>query len=349
MPFDGVVREMKVQFGDRVSSGDVLLVLDSSEIEMRLRDAQSGVLKATMTLESLDHWETGPDVMRAKRTLEGAEASLAKLERQVVETKGLLDRGIVSRNEYDTLAQQRDSQKLAVAGAKQDFTTALKRGSPEGRRVAELDLENARAKLAEARREFDGAIVRASASGIVLRPPPPVTAAPTTLVDTGAHVQRGQTALMIADLASLVVSGKVDEIDISHIRIGQAVSITSDAFPEFSLSGRIIGASAEADQDASTHAPTFNVRAAIPKLNDGAHGTIRIGMSARMTVDLNEAPTAIVIPINSVEVRPGGATVRVIDQQTGIVHEQAVTLGATTPTGIEITSGLASGDVLQIP
>jgi HlyD family secretion protein len=349
MPFDGIVRDMKVQFGDRVNSGDVLLVLDSSEIETRLREARSGLLKAAMTLDALDHWETGPEVMRAKRALEDAEASFAKLERQVSETKSLLDRGIVARNEYETLVQQRDSQKLALAGAKQDVAVALRQGSPEGRQVAELDLENAKAKLMEAQRQFDGATVRAPASGIVLRPPLPTTATPASaLVDSGSHVQRGQTPFMIADLASLVVSGKVDEIDINHIRIGQAVSITSDAFPELSLSGRIISGSAEADQDASAHVPTFNVRAAISQLSDDARGTIRIGMSARMTIDLAERPAAIVVPINSIELRASRATVRVVDQQSSTAHEQQVTLGATTPEGIEITSGLTNGDVLQI-
>jgi HlyD family secretion protein len=350
MPFDGVIGDMKVQFGDHVNSGDILFILESNEIETRLRDARSGVLKAAMALEVLENWDTSPDVVHAKRSLEAAETSLAKLEHQVGETKVLFDRGIVSRNEYDSLVQQRDGQKLAVAGAEQDLNAALKRGAIDKRQVAELELENAKAKLVETQRQFDGATVRAPSSGILLRPPVQTTTSPTSaFVDTGARVQRGQVALMVADLASLIVSGKVDEIDINHVRIGQAVSITSDAFPALSLSGRIISASAEADQDASGRAPTFNVRAGVSSLNDDARSTIRIGMSASMTIDLNENPAAIVVPINSVQRQASGATVKIIDQKTGIAHEQPVTLGATTPTGIEITSGLTSGDVLLIP
>jgi HlyD family secretion protein len=350
MPFDGTVQAMKVQFGDRVRAGDVLLTLDSSEIEVRLREAQSGVLKAAMGLDALDHWETGPEVMRAKRTLEGSQASLAKLERQLTATKGLFDRGFVSRDEYDALVQQRDNQKLAIANAKQDFAAALARGSPQGREIAKLELENAKAKLVGLQQEFDGATIKAPASGIVLRPPlPAMTAQAASLVDVGSHVQGGKIALMIADMASLVVSGRIDELDINNIRIGQPVAITSDAFPGLSLSGRIISSSAEAEQDASTHAPAFNVRAAIYKLDDAARSAIRIGMSARMTIDLSKPSTTIVIPINSVDLRNGKATVKVIDMRTGITREQPVTLGATTPVGVEITSGLTTADVLQVP
>jgi multidrug efflux pump subunit AcrA (membrane-fusion protein) len=90
------------------------------------------------------------------------------------------------------------------------------------------------------------------------------------------------------------------------------------------------------------------VRAAISKLNDDARDIIRIGMSARMTIDLKEMSTAIVVPINLVQSKNGEATVTIIDQRTGVSHEQLVKLGATTPTGIEIISGLTSGDLLLV-
>jgi HlyD family secretion protein len=350
IPFDGVIRELKVRFGDRVGAGDILIVMDSDETEIRLRESRSGLLKASMALDAMNHWETGPEVSRARRTLEGAQTTLLKLERQTSDTKALLDRGIVSRNEYDSLAQQRDTQKLTVAGAQQDLTDALKRGSSDGRQLAELDLENARAKLTEIQRQFDGATIRAPSSGILLRPPVAnATTAIPTLVDNGTHVQRGQTALMIADLASLIVSSKVDEVDINRIRIGQAVSITSDAFPELSLSGLIVGGSAEADQDAATRVPMFNVRATISEPGDAARNIIRIGMSARMTINVDAKQDTIIVPIAAVQREASGPTVRVIDTQTETQQNRQVTLGATTPSGIEIMSGVKSGDVLAVP
>jgi multidrug efflux pump subunit AcrA (membrane-fusion protein) len=350
IPFDGVIRDMKVQFGDRVGAGDILIVMDSDEIEIRLREARSSLLKAAMALDAMNHWETGPEVSRAKRTMEGAQTALLKLERQSSDTKALLDRGIVSRNEYDSLVQQRDAQKLIIAGAQQDLTDALKRGSADGRQLAELDLENAKAKLMETQRQFDGATIRAPTSGILLRPPlANASTAMPTLVDNGAHVQRGQTALMIADLASLIVSSKVDEVDINRIRIGQAVSITSDAFPELSLSGRIVGGSAEADQDSSTRVPTFNVRAIISEPDDAARNVIRIGMSARMTINVDAKQDTIIVPIAAVQREASGPTVRIIDAQTGAEQVRQVTLGATTPSGIEIMSGVKSGDALAVP
>ncbi len=124
-PFDGAVRERRAQLGDHVAAGDTLLVMDAGEVQGRLRDAQAALLKAAMIADTLARWDTSPDVMRARRTLEAAESSLAVLERQATETKILFDRGIVSRNEYDALVQQRDTQRAMVASGRQDQQTTL--------------------------------------------------------------------------------------------------------------------------------------------------------------------------------------------------------------------------------
>jgi multidrug efflux pump subunit AcrA (membrane-fusion protein) len=349
-PFDGIVRERKVQLGDPVAAGDLLVVMDGGEIQSRLREAQSGLLKAAMTVNDLDHWESGPEVTRAKRALDGAKASLANLERKVTETKGILDRGIVSRDEYDTLVQQRDSQKLTVAGAQQDLTVAAARGGPEVRRLAELDLENAKAKFGDIKQQVDGADVRAPGPGVLLRPP--VTSQSSAVqmtIEAGMRVQRGQALFTIADMASLVVDGKIDEIDVNHVRIGQAVAITSDAFPGVPLSGRVVGVGAEADRDTSSRIAMFNVRAALAEKDDGRRDAIRIGMSARMTIDVATKPNAVIVPIAAVQRRPSGTTVTVANPQTGAQEDRLVTLGATTPGGIEIVSGVQSGDVVMVP
>jgi HlyD family secretion protein len=348
--FDGVIRDKKMQLGDRVAAGDVLIVMDAGEIQTRLREAQSGLLKAAMALDALSHWDSSPDVTRARRTLEGAEASLASLERQVSETKGLLDRGIVSRNEYQNLVQQRDSQKLVVAGAQQDLSVTASRGGSDGRRLAELDLENAKARLADLQQQIDGTILRAQAAGILLRPPANLqNGAALLAVEAGTRVQRGQALFTIADMTSLIVIGKIDEVDVNQIRLGQSVTITSDAFPGARLPGRIIGVSTEAEQDATARAPTFSIRAAIAEMTDARRSDIRIGMSARMTINLDAKSDVLIVPIDAVQRQASGAIVKIQDPRTGARRDQQVTLGSTRPDGIEIISGVKAGDVLVRP
>jgi len=353
-PFDGTVRERRLELGARVVAGDVLAVMDGGEVESRFREAQSAMLKATMALDALDRWDNSPDVIRTRRALESAKATLNASERQVTETKVLLDRGIVSRNEYDGLVQQRDTQRISVASAQQDLQTTLDRGSADNRRVAELELANARARLADLKQQVDGTMVRAPATGILTRPPisaPSVQQMPPMIIDPGVRLSRGQPMFAIADTETLVVTGKADEVDVNQLRIGQDVAISSDAFPGDPIAGRLVSVSAEADggSGGSTRAPSFEVRGAFKPEGSPRRELIRLGMSARMVVEIEANAQAIIVPIEAVRDAPSAPAVLVQDPRSGEVHVRNVTLGTTNERGVEILSGLSVGDRIILP
>lgn len=352
-PFDGVVRERRVDLRTRVHAGEVLAEMEAGEIETRFREAQSALLKASMVLDGLERWDTSPDVLRARRTLEAAEATLANAERQATEVKALFDRGIVSRNEYDGLVQQREAQRVTVAGARQDLQTAQERGSANNRRLAELDLANAKARLAELRQQMEGTTIRAPTAGILIRPPVNLQLgqAGQVVVDPGARLSRGQPIFAIADTDTLVVAGKVDEVDVNQIRIGQEVAISSDAFPGVALAGRVTAVSAEANGKPAEagQAPSFEVRAAFAGPDDATRGLIRLGMSARMAIAIRAEAEAIVIPIEAVRDAPRRPTVILRDPTSGDFAPRRVILGTTNEKGIEIRVGLAAGDVVRLP
>ena len=170
-PFDGVIREKLAQLGDQVEVGSALIVLDTSEIASRYRDAQSAYLKAAIAADSVRKWETSPEVQRSRRTLESAKVALVTIEQQLTDLKALLDQGIVSRNEYDGLVQLRDTQAVSVANANDDLLATLDRGSPDNRQLVMLDLQNSQARVDDLKRQLDGANVIASVAGILIRPP----------------------------------------------------------------------------------------------------------------------------------------------------------------------------------
>ena len=348
-PFDGVIRELRTQIGDVVQAGDPLVVMDDGEIATRVREAQAAFLKSSIAADLLDRWADSPEVIRARRALESAEASLALAERQMTETKRLFDRGIVSRNEYDGLVQQRDTQRKAVASAGMDLQTTLAHGDANSRRLAELDLKNTRSRFADVMAQADGKVVRAPIGGILSLPPiSPQNNQPAVEIASGARVSRGQAFFAVADTATLVVTGRVDEVDVNRIRIGQPVSITSDAFPGEAIPGRLIGISAEADTArGGSRAPSFEVRAAFPR--DAGRGQIRLGMSARMRIEIASNPQAIVVPIEAVRDPATNPTVQVRDPETGKPRLAQVRLGATQQQGIEILSGLREGDIVNLP
>lgn len=347
-PFDGVIREKRVQLGDHVEAGDVLVVMDTSEIANRYRDAQSAYLKAAMAVQAMEKWETGPDVLRAKRTLETAQTSLSGLERQLTELKGLLDQGIISRNEYDGIVQQRDAQSGTVASAKDELGSTLQRGNADNRQLLALDLENAESRLSDLKAQMAGADVATAVVGILTRPPQSSNGQEPASLEPGATVTRGTALFSIADISSFTVIGTVDEVDVNRVKIGQPVAIVSDAFPGKTLSGDIISVSAEASASRNgTNTAIFEIRSAFAVKDEALLKTVRLGMSARMTVETYSNSAALIVSPSAIFDAMGEPQVRI--RRNGKVIAVPVLLGSTFPEGVEVVSGLAAGDILLLP
>lgn len=341
-PFDGVIREKRVQLGDHVNVGDVLVVMDTSEIASRYRDAQSAYIKAAMAADALDKWDTGPDMQRARRALEGAETQLASLHRQMAELKALLDQGIVSRNEYDGTVQQRNNQANTVESARDELASTRARGNDENRKLVMLELENAQSRLNDLKTQMAGASVATAVAGILSRPPENGGKEPPPSVEPGASITRGTALFAIADTSTFTVTGKVDEIDVNRVRIGQPVTIVIDAVPGSSITGRIVGVSAEAEAVSRGGSPSFGVRSSFSIEDKTLLQAVRIGMSGRMTIETYVNAEALIVPPSAILNAESGPQVRVL--RNGEPTVIPVLLGATYPEGVEILSGLVRKD-----
>ncbi len=299
-PVEGVIARQAAVVGDYVVAGSTLVELDVSEAEARLRDAEAAVLKATVAANSLENWQSSPDVVRAKRSVEIGEDQLASLERQVSDSKKLFDKGIVPRNDYESLAQQRNQQKGTLEGLKQDLETTLSRGSEKFRRVAALELENAREKYDRLQAQIAAKVVKAPGAGILVRPPAQSQSqnGNVTPIEVGARVSQGQPLFSIADTTTLVATGKVDELDVNALRLGADVEITGEAFPGSPIHGRISGISAEAAVDPNGRAPNFEIRVAFTADDERRKAAIKLGMSAKMMIEVRDDNLAMLVPLD---------------------------------------------------
>lgn len=72
-PFAGNVEALLVEPGQRVAEGQELLRMDTREIAVQVREAQSALLKARRTLQDLRDWERGEDMARVRRALRSAQ------------------------------------------------------------------------------------------------------------------------------------------------------------------------------------------------------------------------------------------------------------------------------------
>jgi multidrug efflux pump subunit AcrA (membrane-fusion protein) len=347
-PFDGVIREKSVQLGEYVDVGDVLAVMDTSDVTNQFREAQSGYIKAAMAADAIAKWDTSPDVTRARRALVAAENVQASIDHQVEELKVLLEQGIVSRNEHDGVVQQQIAQRDLVAAAQDDLNLALARGNDESRQLIGLELENAQSRLKDVKQQLAGAKIATAVAGIVTQPTSNGVVDAAISIEPGATVSRGAAMFLIAETSTLVVAGVVDEIDINRVNIGQKMIVTSDAFPGNSINGKIISVSSEASAKRnSSGVPVFEVRGSFSLGSEELRHAVRIGMSARMTIETYSNASALIVPPSVIIFADSTPQVKV--RRGEEISAVTVQLGNTYPEGVEIISGVEQGDVLIAP
>ena len=215
----------------------------------------------------------------------------------------------------------------------------------------ESKLEQAKAAESIARQQLSHTTLVAPYAGVIA----------SKDADMGTYVLPGQPILKLADVAQVNVKISVPESEISHIKIGDKVSISVAALGGTTFSGRI----SEKGIDANPISHTYDVKVLIAN----SHGKLLPGMvcnakvfTSRYTPTSNassqardvslpssathdDEPTTsyLVIPANCIELDVDNSRFvwTVVD---GKAHQQPVEVGDFKGDGIIILSGLRPGD-----
>ena len=352
-PINGKVIDLYFQYGERVTEGQKLVALDISEVEIEYREAQVSHIKALERVQELEDWDSHVDVSRARREVSQARISLETRKNRLDEAVFLLERGIISALEHEAAQREYRTQKLVLQAAEQDLEIVLAKGAKDSR-VAQLELDNARARLSGLEEIMRKAVVHAPVSGVALHPESPEGEAASEKqgggLTRGAFVKHGDHLLTVGNLDGLAVVGQVDEVDVVKIRPGNRARIVGDAFPDVGLSGEITRVSSQASRGSGPGGlPSFEVIAAIETLTEEQRQLLRLGMSAHLEVVVYDRADALLVPIDAVEIRDGEPWLRVKDRDSGSIRFVSVATGATTLDAVEIVGGIEAGSEVVVP
>lgn len=151
-----------------------------------------------------------------------------------------------------------------------------------------ISVESAQNQYDLKKEAYDSSTVTAPISGIVS----------ALNYKTGDSVQNGKAIATITDPTKLQVVVPVDELDISKIKLNQSCNIAVDALPDKTFTGKVtkIANIGTASNNVTTYAVTVT-------LDNG--DSIRIGMTANVTIVVNSKTDALVVPLDAVTTRNG--------------------------------------------
>ncbi len=289
------------------------------EVAEARADRTSTDIRAIGSLQSDETVQLAPEIAGRVSEIDFVEGTKVKAGDILVR----LDDALVRAEVTDAEA------RLNFAQANNERARQLSRTgnvTERSRDEAVTNFETASAALELAKTRLDKHLLRAPFDGI----------AGVRNVSVGAFVAVGTPVVNIEKIDGLKVDFKVPEVYLTSISVGQVVDVTVDAIPGRVFAGKIYAINPLID----VNGRALQVRARL----DNKDLVLRPGLFARILIKGAVQRDVVVVPESAILPRSGDNFVfRVAD---GKAQEIAVKLGERSDANVEITEGVAPGDLV---
>src|SRR5271167_1646022 len=271
----GIVKQLFVDYGDKVKQGQVLAELDKVQLEASVRASQANYQaaqaakdSANATLERNKVDAEGPDVPFLKLNMERAE----QMYKDGVMSKSLVEDA--EKNYQLALNKQVSAQRnLAVSRAEIA--------------KSEAQVAQAKAALENAEEDLRNSTIVSPIDGLVLSRDVNVGDAVSSILVLGSQATLIMT---MGDISEVYVQGKVDEADIGKVYLDQAARIVVESFKDKKFTGKVTKISPLGKE--KDNVTTFEVRVSIAN----STGELKASMSANAEILLEEKKNVLMVP-----------------------------------------------------
>lgn len=294
----GIITEILKEAGQKVEAGEVIAKVKVIPDMSSLSAAQ-----ARVRLAGINERQARTDFEREKT---------------------LFDKGLVSADEYDKIAQ------------------ALRQAHEESA-AAQDNLEVVRDGVSKTNASASSTLIRSTVTGLILDIPVKVGNS-VILANT---FNDGTTIATVANMNDLIFRGNIDETEVGRLTTGMTMKITIGALQDLKFDARLEYISPKAtDQNGANQ---FEIKAAVNLPTSSEQ--IRSGYSANAEIVLAEARGVLSVPESAIEFSGNDTFVHVVkgSGKEKTYKRRKVTTGLSDGINIEIRSGLKKGETVRGP
>jgi HlyD family secretion protein len=295
----GRILTLTVKEGDRVAPGQVVLTLDTRDVQLAIDRAKADRAAAEAQLRLVQAGARPEDLRQAQSQIETARADVAAAKAELdaagqdlARFETLLANNSGSRKQRDDAATRRDVARERVAAAESRVRTADETLAKlrAGARREEVDVARARiasvsAQIASLEKGIGDATLHSPIGGLVSE----------QLVEVGEVVAPRAPAIVVVDLDHAWADVFVPEPTVPQIKIGQSATVFTDAGGA-GIAGTITYISPKAEftprnvQTAEERSKlVYRVRISV----DNKDGVLKQGMPVEAEIPLNSPQSRV--------------------------------------------------------
>lgn len=370
----GKVAQVAVKVGYAIKKGQLLMRLDTTDLELALKTAQGNLTSAQASYDStqlslqyaLKTAQT--NLASAKASYDAAKAKNATNADQLVVAQAALDKARVTlesaQQAYNVVAWRPDigmtTQSATLQSATSEYRSALATYeitaagiNDTALRTAQASLDSAQIALEQAQKNLDTSTRTSQAT--VDSTKIAVAQAQRNLDNAGLYApfdgyvsavnfavgdSASGTAVSVVDLSKLQVKLSIAEVDMAKIALGETAQVTLDA-----LTGKSYTATVSAIAPVGTVSSGVVNYSVMVNITD-ADADIRPGMTATLAVQVDHRDNVLLVPTRAVKTQNGQKVVTVVAD--GKTAQKQVQTGLSSDTMIEVTKGLSEGDEVVV-
>ena len=269
----------------------------------RMMVAEGDHVREGQVLAKIDDRLFPDQVQQAQAAVDQAKANLENSRLNLQRNERLLERGIAARKDLEDARTQASVNKAA--------------------------LSQAEAALSLARLNLSRTEVRSPLTGMIVK----------RLLSVGEQVDgtAAQPVFEVASTSEVELFGNVPALYLNKIRVGQALQISTEAFPGKTFQSHVVAISPAVD-------PATNVGLVRIRMANGA-GLLRLGMFLTAQVPLETHRNALVAPLEAVY-RDQDGNPEIYRVQGEKAEAVPVKLGLETKDRVELLSGAQEGETI---
>ena len=320
---EGPLEGVWVDIGDRVQRGKMLFTTRPTDAQLAVDSAGAALETARANLNELLAWRRSEEIQKLEAMTARAEAEHDRLQNERDRAASLLERGAISRSEWEQARTAADTAEATLRVASEELRIAQNGPTPEAVEVAQNRLEERNAALAQVRQALEDTSVAAPYDGVITG----------RFLNQGDYVKRGDKVLEITDLSYLEAEMKIPERYSTLMKTGIPVVLRMD-----SISAEREGQIIAVNEAIELSTRTFLVKVGV----DNSDESIKAGTFCVGIVGL--PPMKSVPAVASIALHQEGGRSLVWVSDEGVARKIVVETGEQADGYVQILSGLTGSE-----
>ena len=348
-PVSAKVSECKVQAGDAVAAGDVMLVYDAQDLEERQKEAELQNDEAKYTYENTvgksnkdasEYSRSSHDVEILEQQVEDWKAEVHALkqyitdmgcflreaqnkghENDVEEYQNKIDQAnntLMVKEEELADFQSNLSEQKGIKNSTEDsmLTASGKKQIEATKDLAELKASQVTDAVAQVK---DG--LKAEFNGVVTG----------VKAVNGGTVEENGELLTVDSTENVCVKVSLNKSDLEKVKEGQKAAITIVGKPYEGTVTRISRSATKNEKGAALVTAEIHI--------DNPDQDLYLGVDGKVTIQGNKAENVVTVPIEAVNIGKDGSFVYIVDEN-GMIEKRIITTGLSSAEATEVKEGL---------